>query len=103
MATRSIRRRDKPVYRACATERDDLIKTSFRGTHQGQRARQYVLTTAIIVAGGAKVLHVKLPDVRVAAAQKCATDCPSLVCSRGGRCSAWNCIGMSGWRLSMRA
>ncbi len=29
MATRSIRRRDKPVYGACATERDDLIGTSF--------------------------------------------------------------------------
>lgn len=29
MATRSIRRRDKPAYGGCATERDDLIGISF--------------------------------------------------------------------------
>ena len=54
------------------------------------------------VNGGGIMLHARRPDDPVAAAQKCATDSPLSVVTRGGGCTAWSSMQRYGLRLSMR-
>ena len=56
----------------------------------------------LVVNGGGIMLHARRPGGPVAAAQKCATDSPLSVETRGGGCTAWSSMQRYGLRLSMR-
>ena len=70
-----------------------LADTALQDTIETQAAR---------VNGGGIMLHARRPGGPVAAAQKCATDSPLSVVTRGGGCTAWSSMQRYGLRLSMR-
>ena len=70
--------------------------------YDGQQRLTTITLILKAVNGGGIMLHARRPGGPVAAAQKCATQGPLSVATRGGGCTAWSSMRRFDWRLSTR-